>query len=110
MVLLSELAEHVQAPGIPLPDQAEDGREIIGENDETEPAAVDQSRGLEDLIVLGGNSLGAINFICRDGIRVLPRSTFVDLQEFLGDVLNKWIDQTRTRVAETRGDRHCGCG
>ena len=89
MVLLSELAEDIQAPGIPLPDQTEDGREIVGENDETEPAAVDQSRGLEDLVILGGNSLGAIFFVCGDGIRVVPGSTFIDLQEFLGDVLDE---------------------
>ena len=90
MVLLPELAEHVQAPGTPLPDQAENGREVVGENDHTEPTAVDQSRSLEDLVILGGNFGGAV---LSDGVRVLPFFPFVDLQEFLGNVL----DETKSR-------------
>ena len=88
MVLLPELAEHIQAPGIPLPDQTENSREIVGENDETEPTAVDQSRSLEDFVILSGDSRGTVGCICGDGIRVLPAFAFIDLQEFLGDVLN----------------------
>jgi hypothetical protein len=47
-----ELAEGVQAPSITFPDQAKNGREVVGENDETEPTAVNQPSGLEDLFFL----------------------------------------------------------
>ena len=87
MILLPELAEYIQAPSIPLPDQAEDGREVVGKDDETEPTAVDQPRGLEDLIVLLSNDSGAALLVRRDGIWILPRLAFINLQELLGDVL-----------------------
>ena len=46
---------------IPLPGQAEGGREIVGENDENKPTACGQSRGLEDLIALRDDNRGAVS-------------------------------------------------
>ena len=88
MVLLSELAEDIQAPGVPLPDQTEDGREIVGENDETEPAAVDQPCSLEDFIILLCNDTATACFVVWDGVWVLPRSALIDIQELLSDILD----------------------
>ena len=89
MVLSPELAERIQAPGVALPDQPENGRKIIGEDNETEPATVNRPGGLEDLFFLLDDDLGTILRVGWDGVRVLPRSTLVDLQELLGDVLDK---------------------
>ena len=47
--LLPKLAEYIQAPSVSLSNQAENGREVVGETDETEPTAVNQPRSLEDL-------------------------------------------------------------
>ena len=52
VIFLSELAEYIQAPSISLPDQAENGREVVGKHNKTEPTAVNQPRGLEDLVIL----------------------------------------------------------
>jgi hypothetical protein len=84
-----ELAEGVQAPSITFPDQAKNGREVVGENDETEPTAVNQPSGLEDLFFLLDDDVSAVFCAGWDGIRVLPRSALVDLQEFLGDILDE---------------------
>ena len=88
VVFAPELGERIQAPGITLPDQTKNRREIVGEDDETEPTAVDQSGSLEDLFFLLDDDLGTVWRVGRDRIRVLPRSALVDLQEFLGDVLD----------------------
>ena len=88
MVLSPELAEWIQAPGVALPDQPENGRKIIGEDNETEPATVNRPGGLEDLFFLLDDDLGTVLRVRWDGVRVLPRSAFVDLQELLGDVLD----------------------
>jgi len=86
MIPVPELAEYIQAPGVPLPDQTKDGREIVGENDETEPTAVDQSCRLEYFIVL-------LDLVaCGKRPWVPPRPTLIDLQEFLGDVLDRMKD------------------
>ena len=111
MILLPELAEYIQAPSIPLPDQAEDGREVVGKDDETEPTAVDQSGSLEDLLFLLNNDLSTVWRVGRDGIRVLPRSAFVNFQELLGDVLdtsNGKLGQ-EPRIGNGRCI-HCDCG
>ena len=71
-----------------MPDQTKNGGEIVGENNGTEPTTVDQLGGLEDLLVLLNDDLSAVWSVRWDGIRVLPRSTFIDLQELLGDVLD----------------------
>jgi len=88
VVFLPEFGEWIQAPGITLPDQTKNGREIVGEDDETEPTAVDQSGSLEDLLFLLNDDLGTVLPVGRDGMGVLPRSALVDLQELLGDVLD----------------------
>ena len=93
MIFLPELAKHIQAPGTSLPDQAENGREVVGKHDKTEPTAVNQPRGLEDLFVLLSDDSIAVLCVRRDGVRVLPRPAFIDLQELLGDVL----DVTKSR-------------
>ena len=82
MIFLPKLAERVQTPAIALPDQAENRREIIGENDETKPATVDRSRSLEDFFILLHESVGW------DSAWVLPRFTLIDLQQLLGNILN----------------------
>ena len=99
MVFLPKLAERIQTPAIALPDQAENRREIIGENDETKPATVDRSRDLEDFLILLHESVG------RDSAWVLPRSTLVDLQELLGDILHAWLIVNQTRN-EGKGREH----
>ena len=88
MILLPELAEWIQAPVVSLPDQTEDGREIVGENDKTEPAAIDQSGGLEDFLFLLNDNLGAVWSVRWNLVWVLPRSALVDFQEFLGNILD----------------------
>ena len=88
MILLPKLTEWVQAPAVALPDQAKNCREVVGEDDETEPTAVDQPCGLEDFIVLVGDGLGAAFLIVRNGVWIPPRSAFIDLQDLLGDVLD----------------------
>ena len=87
MILLPKLTEWVQAPVIALPDQAENCREVVGEDDRTEPTAVDQPCGLEDFILLVGEGLGAA-FTAWNSVWILPRSTLIDLQDLLGDVLD----------------------
>ena len=87
VIFFPELGEWVQAPGIALPDQTENGREIVGENDETEPTAVDQPGGLEDFLLLLNDDFSTVWGVGWDGIGVLPRPALIDLQEFLGDVL-----------------------
>ena len=88
MIFLPELAEYIQAPSVPLPDQAKNGGEVVGENDEAEPAAVDQPCGLEDLIILFSDDPGTTLCVCRDNVWVLPRFAFIDFQELLGNVLD----------------------
>lgn len=51
MIFLPEPAGHIQAEG---------GREIAGEKDETKPTARDQFRSLEDLIILRDDNRGAV--------------------------------------------------
>ena len=87
MSLGPELREWIQAPGIALPDQPKNRREIVGEDDETEPAAVDRPGCLEDLFFLLKDNLGPLWRAMWNGVRVLPGSTLIDLQKFLGDVL-----------------------
>jgi hypothetical protein len=88
MIFLPKLAKWVQTPTVSLPDQAKDGREVVRENDETKPAAVDGSCDLEDFFFLLDDNVAAVWSVGWDGGWVLPRSTLVDLQELLGDVLN----------------------
>lgn len=88
MVPLSKLAKWVQTPAIPLPDQAKNGREIVREHDEAEPSAVDQSCGLEDFLLLPYDDLVAFWRVERNGVRVPPSSTLIDLQELLGNILD----------------------
>jgi len=111
MVFVPKLGEWIQAPGITLPDQTKNGREIVGEDDETEPTAVDQSGSLEDLLFLLNDDLGTVWGIGRDGIRVLPRSALVDLQELLGDVLDTTNGKSGqgSRIGNGRCIR-CDCG
>lgn len=111
MILLPKLAKHVQAPGIPLPDQAKNGREVVGKDNHTEPAAVNRPCGLEDLIVLLGDDCIVVS-AWGDGIRVVPRVAFVDLQEFLSNVLD--VMKSGSDWKECSGDKgariHCDCG
>ena len=111
MILLPELAEHVQAPGIPLPDQAKNGREVVGKDNHTEPTAVNRPCGLEDLIVLLGDDSSAA-FACGDGSWVVPRFAFVDLQELLSDVLDMMKSGSDWKECSgNKGARiHCDCG
>lgn len=88
MVFLPKLAEYVQAPGISLPNEAENGREIIGEDYETEPTTVDRPCGLENLLVLPNDDTSTVWRVSWDQVWVLPRFAFIDFQELLGDVLD----------------------
>jgi len=99
MVFLPELAEYIQAPSAPLSDQAENGREVVGENDETEPTAINQPRGLEDLIVLLSDDSSPALCACGDSVWVRPRFAFIDLQELLRDILDvtKRVSDWKTR-------------
>ena len=88
MSLGPELREYIQAPGIALPDQPKNRREIVGEDDETEPAAVDRPGCLEDFFFLLKDNLSPLWRTVWNGVRVLPGSTLIDLQKLLGDVLD----------------------
>ena len=88
MIFPPKLAEWVQVPAVALPNQAKNGREIVGENDETEPAAVDQPCSLEYFIILLGNDTATACFVAWDGVWVLPRSALIDIQELLSDILD----------------------
>jgi len=111
VVLLPELGKRIQAPGIALPDQTENGREVVGENDETEPTAVDQSGGLEYLLFLLNDDLGAVCGVGWDRIRILPRSALVDLQELLGDVLGTTSGKSGKELRSGNGKCiRCDCG
>ena len=111
MIEFPELAEGVQAPSITFPDQAKNGREVVGENDETEPAAVDQPSDLEDLFFLLDDGVGTVFRAGWDGIRVLPRSALVDLQELLGDILDEMSTELDQKLGSgNRGRIRCGCG
>ena len=87
MILSPKLCEWIQAPGSALPDQTKNGREIVGEDDGTESAAIDQPGSSEDLPFLLNDDLSALCGVSWDGVWVLPCSTLIDLQELLGDVL-----------------------
>jgi hypothetical protein len=41
VIFFPKLAEGIQTPAVALPDQTENGGEIVGENDETKPTTVD---------------------------------------------------------------------
>jgi hypothetical protein len=105
-----ELAEGVQAPSITFPDQAKNGREVVGENDETEPTAVNQPSGLENLFFLL-DDVGTAFRAGWDGIRVLPRSALVDLQKFLCYILDEMSNELDQKLGTgNRGRIRCGCG
>ena len=94
-----------------MPDQTEDGREIVGENDKTEPTTVDQSGGLEDLLFLLDDDIVTLWRVGWDRIRILPRSALVDLQELLGDVLDGTKDKSGQELHIENGRCiRCGCG
>ena len=109
MILLPKLTEWIQVPGIALPDQAKNCREVVGEDDETEPTAVDQPCSLEDFIVLVGDGLGAAFFTVWNSVWVAPRSTLIDLQDLLGDILRWQYVRLRTKV-EIKEYVRCDCG
>ena len=111
MTFAPELGQWIQAPGVALPDQTKHGREIVGENNGTEPTTVDQPGGLEDLLFLLDDDFSTIWGANWDGIRVLPRSALIDLQELLGDILHTISGKyTRNPVLGTRRCVHCDCG
>ena len=88
MIFFPKLAERIQAPTVALPDQAKNGREIVGENDETKPTAVDRSCDLEDFFFLIHDDLVAVGRVLWDGVWVMPGSALVDLQELPGNILS----------------------
>ena len=61
---------------------------MVGENNGTEPTPVDQASGLKDLLPLLKDDLSTVWYVSWDGIRVLPISALIDLQELLGDILD----------------------
>ena len=105
VIFLPKLAEWVQAPAIALPDQAKNGREIVRENDETKPTAVDRSRDLEDFLFLVHDDFGAVFGVRWNGVWILPRSALIDLQELLGDILNGWETANERVDKERSGSR-----
>lgn len=88
MIFLPKVAERIQAPVVALPDQAENRGKIVRENDKTKPTAIDRPCDLEDFLFLFYDDLGAVWGVCWKFVWVAPRSTLIDLQEFLGDVLD----------------------
>jgi len=103
MILIPELAEDIQAPGVSLPDQAENGREIVGENDETKPATVDQSGGLEDFLFLLNDDFSSVWCVFGDGVWVLPCSAFINLEEFLSNILDAMKSESKRTSWEQGG-------
>ena len=61
---------------------------MVGENNGTEPTAVDQASGLKGLLPLLKDDLSTVWYVSSDGTRVLPISALIDLQELLGDILD----------------------
>jgi len=104
MIFLPELAEYVQTPSTPLPDQTENGRKVVGKDDETKPTAINGPCGLEDLIVLLSDDSSTALRVCGDGVRVLPSSAFIELQELLSDVLDVMKNGSDWKAQWQQGD------
>lgn len=79
-------SEWIQTPAASLPDQTEDGTEVIRENDGSEPTTIDEACCLEQLLLLGQElrTAGA-----KSG-RVYEGTFFVDFEQFFHDVLSDY--------------------
>ena len=89
MVCVADLLERIQAPTVALPDQTEDGGDIVRKHRGTEPRTINQARGLEDVLILLrklGTERGVVG---RNGVWVGIRSALVDLEQLLGDILGR---------------------
>ena len=83
MIEIADLLEGIQAPAASLPDEAEDGGDVVGEDRGTEPATVNQTRSLEDLFVLAGE------IVSRERAGVFVGRTLVELQDLVCDILRQ---------------------
>lgn len=79
--------KRIQAPAVPVADQAQNRAEVVREDDAREPPAVDEARGLEDLLVLLEQLRRALGVGRRDAGRILEVPALVELQQHLRDVL-----------------------
>ncbi len=80
-------SERIQTPRVALPHEPQDRAEVVAEHATTEPRAVDQPRGLEDVLFLVEQLFCA----CGVGRRYLRGvdvgSAFVQLKELVRNVL-----------------------
>ena len=89
VVCVADLLERIQAPTVALPDQTEDGSDIVRKHRGTEPRTINQARGLEDVLILLrklGTERGVVG---RNGVWVCIRPALVDLEQLLGDILGR---------------------
>lgn len=80
-------AERIQTPSATVSDHAQNSTEVIREHDGGEPAAVTQTSGLENFLLLIQKDLCSVGSISRDGFWILPCATLVDLEQLGGDIL-----------------------
>ena len=80
MVLVADLAEGDEAPREALADEAQDRREIVREDDASEPGTVDQPCRLENLLILLRELSCTVGRVLRDARRVDPTPAFVDVE------------------------------
>ena len=82
-VQVADLLERIERPAAPMPHQAQDRGEVVGHDDAREPAAVDEARGLEDVLLLGQTLFSVAEF----GQILFVRPALVELQQLLCDML-----------------------
>ena len=70
-----------------MANQAQNAAEIIGKDDSRKPTTVDESRGLENVFVLIKYLLSTLGIFQRDIFGFLISLAFVDLKQFVGDIL-----------------------
>ena len=98
----------IQAPGVALTHEAENATKIIGKYYAHEPRTVDEACSLEDFLILSSEVQSTLRVIQRYFIWVCPGIAFIDLKEFVGNILNMRINNKLSR--QKIEDIRCGCG
>jgi hypothetical protein len=92
----------IQAPGAALANEAENAANVVCKHGTSEPRAIDEARRLKDLLFLGVDFLLAMRVLQGDIIWVLPRTTLINLNQFVSDVLNVTINNGENVIAMSR--------
>jgi hypothetical protein len=92
----------LKAPGAALANEAENAANVVRKDGTSEPSAIDETRRLKDLLFLSGDFLLALRVLQGDIIWVLPRTTLINLNQFVRDVLNVTINNGENIITRSR--------